>query len=107
MVQLFAGFDMQYAIAGILLQVAASLVGRVLLALGMSYVTYSGFTASTAWLLDQIKSNISSMPSEIVSFLAYMWVDRAIAMIFSAYSAALFVKMAGGTTLTKLVTKGP
>lgn len=95
------------ALLGGLLTIAGSMVGRVLLALGMSYVTYSGFDFSVNWLLEQIKNNIGNMPGEVVSFLAWLWVDKAIGLLFSAYSAALVVKLAGGTSLTKLVTKKP
>jgi hypothetical protein len=83
------------------------MVGRVLIALGMSYVTYSGFDLGINWLLDQIKANMASLPSEVVAFLAWCWVDKAIGMIFSAYSAAMVVRLAGGTSITKLVTKKP
>jgi hypothetical protein len=93
------------ALGGLLLEICASMAGRVLLAIGIGYVTYSGFDLSVSWLLDQIKSNVSSMGAETVSFLAWLWVDKAIGMIFSAYSAALLIKMAGGTKLTKMITK--
>ena len=95
------------ALLGGLLTIAGSMVGRVLIALGMSYVTYSGFDLGINWLLNQIKTDMSSMPSEVVSFLAWCWVDKAIGMIFSAYSAAMVVRLAGGTSITKLVTKKP
>lgn len=95
------------ALLGGLLTIAGSMVGRVLLALGMSYVTYSGFDFSINWLLDRIKDNMAALPSDVVAFLAWCWVDKAIGMLFSAYAAALVVKLAGGTTLTKLVTKKP
>lgn len=95
------------ALLGGLLSIAGSMVGRVLLALGMTYVTYSGFDLGVTWLLNQIKDNMSALPAEVVSFLAWCWVDKAIGMLFSAYAAALVVKLAGGSTLTKLVTKAP
>lgn len=94
------------ALLGGLLTIASSMVGRVLLALGMSYVTYSGFDASVTWLLEQIKANIGQMGGDTISFLAWLWVDKAIGVIFSAYAAALTIKMAGSTKLTKLITKG-
>lgn len=93
------------AIWGGLATVLGSMVGRVLLALGIGYVTYSGFDVGVTWLLNQIKGNFSGMPSDIVSFLAWLWVDRAIGLVFSAYSAALAIRMAGATTMTKMVTK--
>lgn len=95
------------ALLGGLLTIAGSLVGRVLIALGMSYVTYSGFDLGINWLLDQIKENMSALPAEVLAFLAWCWVDKAIGLIFSAYAAAMVVKLAGGTSLTKLVTKKP
>lgn len=94
------------SLLGGLLTIAGSMVGRILLALGMGYVSYSGFDLLVGWLLNQIKSDISSMPAEVVQFLAYLWVDRAITMVFAAYSAAIVVKLAGSTKITKLVTKG-
>jgi len=93
------------ALIGALLTVASSLVGRVLLALGLSFVTYSGLNTSIDWLLAQIKSNMGSMPAEIVAFLGWMWVDRAISMIFSAYVVAMSFKLAGGSVLKGLVRK--
>lgn len=84
---------------------ASSLVGRVLLALGMGYVTYKGFNASVDFLLNEIKSNINGMPADVISFLAFLWVDKAIGMVFAAYSAALLVKVSASGTITKLVTK--
>lgn len=83
-----------------------SLIGRALLALGMGYVTYKGFDVAVGWLLTQIKSNMAGLPSEIVNFMAFLWVDKAIGLVFSAYAAAAGIRMAGGTSMTKLVTKG-
>lgn len=94
------------ALLGGLLTICGSLVGRVLLALGMGFVTYSGFDVLITWLFDHIKSDINSMPADVVNFLAFLWVDRAIGMLFSAYTVALTIKMAGSTKITKLITKG-
>ena len=99
---------MQFLVAAILggfARIAASLVGRVLLALGISFVTYSGFDAGVTWLLNQIKTNFAGIPADVLSFLAWLWIDKAIGVIFAAYSAALAIKMAGGSTITKMVTK--
>jgi hypothetical protein len=86
--------------------VMGSLVGRVLLALGMGYVTFKGFDLSIAWLLARIKDNFAGMPVEVLQLLGYLWVDKAISMIFSAYSVAVLVKLAGSANITKMVTKG-
>lgn len=94
------------ALAGMLLNLVGSVAGRALLALGMGFVTYKGMNGGIDWLFQSIKSNINLMDPKIVQFLAFLWVDKAISMMFGAFAAALVVKMAGGSTITKLVTKG-
>jgi hypothetical protein len=99
---------MQFVIAALLgglAMSASSLVGRVLLALGLSYVTYSGFDLAVTWLLNEIKANFSGMPVDVIQFLAWLWVDKAIGMLFAAYAASIAIKAAGSTTITKMVRK--
>lgn len=93
------------ALGGMFLTLAGTLVGRVLLALGLSFVTYAGFDLAINALLIQIKSNMSSLPVDILNFMGYMWVDKAIGMMFSAYAAALVLKMSASGVITKLVRK--
>lgn len=94
------------ALGGLILNLVGSVAGRALLALGMGFVTYKGFDVAINFLLQNIKDNVSGLPVEIVQFLAFLWVDKAIGMIFAAYAAAAAIRMASGGTLTKLVTKG-
>lgn len=93
------------ALLGGLVSIVGSVVGRVLLALGLSYVTYSGFDTGVQWLLTEIKSNMSDLPADVLSFLGWLWVDKAIGLVFSAYSAALVVKGLTSGKLTKLIMK--
>ncbi|HTD06239.1 DUF2523 family protein [Undibacterium sp.] len=93
------------ALLGGLVQIAASLVGRVLLAMFVSYVTYTGFSASTDFLVSSMKSSLFGMPAEIGSFLGWLWVDKALSLIVSAFAASLAVKLAGSDKLTKMVIK--
>ncbi len=93
------------AFLGALAQVMGSLVGRVLLALGISYVTYKGLNIGIDWIYAQMQSSLQSMSSDVVDFLAFLWVDKALSTMFSAYTAAVALKMAGGTSITKMVTK--
>lgn len=93
------------AILGGLLQIAASMVGRILLSLGMSFVVFSGINIGFDLLKNAAISNLQGMPADVVQLLAFLWVDKAISLILSTYSAALALKMAGGSTITRLVTK--
>lgn len=92
------------AIIGALALAMSSLVGRVLLALSLSYVTYTGFSSLGSYALTEIKSSFSGMGADAVGLLGYLWVDKAMSLIFSAYTTALAFKTAGGA-LTKLVRK--
>lgn len=91
------------ALWGALIPIMSTLVGRVLLALGIGFVTYKGMDATVTFLLDTIKSSLSGMPSEVLQFLAFCWIDKAIGMIFSAWSAALALRtIASGITKMKI-----
>lgn len=94
-----------YALAGLLVNIAGSLVGRVLLALGVGYVTYSGADKSIQWIFQMIKDNINAMPPEIIQVIGFFWIDKAVSLIFSAITAALVIKMAGSDTITKMIIK--
>jgi hypothetical protein len=96
---------MWVAFGGMLLSIIGPLVGRVLLALGLGYVTYKGVDVSTAFLMDQVKSNMGALPSTVVNFLAYCWVDKAIGMIASTWAACMAFSGLTGA-ITKLRMKG-
>jgi hypothetical protein len=83
-----------------------SLVGRVLVALGVTYVTYKGVTVVSDWLYGQMQASFGMMPAYIVDFLAWLWVDKAISMIFSAWTAALALKIGAGDSITTMGLKG-
>lgn len=93
------------SILGGLAQVAGSLVGRVLLALGISYVTFKGFGVATDFIKGQVQTSINSMPAEVVSLLGFLWVDKAISLVFSAWSACLALKLAGADSVTNMIVR--
>lgn len=93
------------SLLGGLLQLASSLVGRVLLSLGMSFVVFTGINIGFDMLKNIITSNMQGIGGEAVQFLAWIWLDKAIALILSTYTAALALKMSGTDTFTKLVMK--
>lgn len=77
------------AILGGLLQIAASLVGRVLLSLALSFVVFSGINIGFDLLKTAVITNMQGMSSDLVQILAFLWVDKAVSLILSAYTAAL------------------
>lgn len=93
------------ALLGGLAAAAGSLTGRVLLAAGIGYVTFSGTTIAINGVIDGIKTNMAGLGADAVQFLAFMWVDRAMAMVFSAWVAAMAIKTAGSDAIKKMVVK--
>ncbi|HEY8606097.1 MAG TPA: DUF2523 domain-containing protein [Noviherbaspirillum sp.] len=93
------------ALLGGLAAGAGSIVGRVLLALGIGYLTFSGVGNLGEWVLDQMKGALSGLPADALGFLAFLWVDKGITMIFSAWVAALTFKMGGSDTITSMIVR--
>lgn len=57
-------------LAAFLLSMAAPLVGRVLLALGIGTVTYTGLSALLSSLLSQAKASMQGMAPDVASMVA-------------------------------------
>ena len=98
---------MQFLVAALLggfAQVLASYVGRVLVALGLTYVTYKGVSVATDACIAYVKSSFGSVGGEAGNLLSYLYVDKALSLMFSAFTSALAIKTASGS-VTKLVFK--
>lgn len=97
------------AIAAILLggliQICGSLVGRVLIALGLSVVTYSGMAVSINHLKSQAVSAALGLPPDVVGMLSVLKVGTSISIITSAILARLIVTGLTGDTVKKWVLK--
>jgi hypothetical protein len=94
-----------YSLLGGLLSILGSAVGRILLQLGLSFVIFSGINVGFDYLKSEVIGNMQSLGGDVMQLLAFLWVDKAISLVMSAYAAAVALKMAGGTTITKLVRK--
>lgn len=83
------------ALWGGLIQVAGTLVGRVLLALGISFVTFQGIDTSLAWLSAQIASSFGALPSQVLAVLSAGGVGVALSIVLSALAARLALDALG------------
>ena len=88
-----------WSIAGALLNVVGTLAGRVLLALGIGFATYKGADIALVALMNQVKMSFTGVPSEVSGFLAFLWVDKALSLLFSSFTAALAIKTLAGASL--------
>jgi len=87
------------------LAILPSLVGRVLLSLGLSVVTYTGMQATFGWLLEQAVAKFSSLPPDLLGLLAVLKVGESLSIIFSALLVRASLNAAASGTFKRWVTK--
>lgn len=91
---------------GGLLQVAGSVVGRVVLALGFGFVEYQGIS----YLIDQAKTSALALVNQVgVSMLAewagFLRLDQHISIILSAVGVKVLLNSLGGDKVRRLVQR--
>lgn len=92
---------------GGLVEIAASLAGRVLLSLGFGIVEYAGTSATLTWLKNQMLSGFGGLSAQILGLVAMMKVGEAISIIFSALLVRLMLRgLTSGGSIFKLVKGG-
>lgn len=91
------------ALLGGLLELTKSLVGRVLVALGIGLVTYNGLGVTLDFLKTQALGSLSGAPSQLVSLLGFLGVGESISIISSAYLVRLALNGLTDGALKKFV----
>jgi len=80
------------ALLGGLLELTRSIVGRVLVALGIGIASYSGLSVTLGFLRAQAVGSLSGAPGELVGLLGYLGIGEAVSIISSAYIVRLTLK---------------
>lgn len=93
------------AIGGMLINLVGTLVGRVLVALGIAVVTYTGINATLDSLQSQAVNSFSALPPEVMAMLSMMRVGQCISIVTSAISARLVIDGLTGDTFKRWVHK--
>lgn len=93
------------AIGGMLINLVGSIVGRVLVALGMAVVTYTGVNASLDALKVQAITSFQALPPEVFGMLSIMKVGVAISIVTSAIAARLLLDGLTSDTFKRFVLK--
>lgn len=75
-----------------------SLVGRVMLALGVGFVTYKGIDVGISALRLQAISSIQGIGGDALQLLGFLWVDKAISVLFSAVTVSLVMRGVGAAS---------
>lgn len=93
------------ALLGGLVTAAGSIVGRVLIALGISYVTYSGVSVLIDWIKAEIFVRLMGMNSTVLGIVGALQVDVAVNILFSAIAARFVVAGIASGSITRMVIK--
>lgn len=93
------------AILGALVSGVKTLVGKVLIALGLGWVTYSGVSDLLTWGEQYVKANMSGLPAMVVEIASATKVDVAISILISAISIRMLLNGLTGGSFRKLVSK--
>lgn len=93
------------SIGGMLINLVGTLVGRVLVALGISVVTYTGIKASLDYLQSQAVGSFSSLPSGAMEIISLMRVGQCISIVTSAIAVRLMLDGLSSDTFKRWVYK--
>lgn len=93
------------AILSGLITVAGHIAGRVLIALGIGVVTYTGLSMTTDWLMAQAINNLQALPADLIAILGYMKVGSFINIIASAVASRMVITGLTGDTFKRWVLK--
>jgi len=93
------------AIGGMLINLVGTLVGRVLVALGLSVITYTGVNATLEALKSQAVQSFTALPPEVFGMLGMMRVGQCISIITSAIAARLLLDGLTSDTFKRMVMK--
>jgi len=88
---------------GGLVTILPSIVGQVLVSLGLGVVTYTGMSATLGWLKSSVVSSFAGLPVEVLNMLSLMQVGSCISMVFSAMVIRLAIQGMSGASFKRWV----
>ena len=77
---------MKAAFFAILQRLLTYIVVKVFIALGISFVTFTGFTVGLGFVKDYISDKFNSMPSDILQIIMMAGFGHALGLIFGAFA---------------------
>ncbi len=96
--------DFVAALLGGLVNIAATVAGRVLVSLGFGVVSFGGSSATLDWLKDQAVTAMAGLGGDILAMLAMLKVGEAISILISAYAVRMLMKgLSVGGMISKMV----
>lgn len=92
-------------IAGAFLNIIGNLVGRVLVALGLGVITYTGVSSTLGWLKSGAVAAFFQLPPQVLGMLSLMRVGSCVSMVCSAILIRLTLNGMSSDTVKSWVKK--
>lgn len=80
------------------------MVAKLIIAFGLTFVTFGGYMLGLDWLKEYIISNFNNMPSAVFQLIMMAGFGHALGIIFGAY--VFNITMAGITKLSFMPSSG-
>lgn len=93
------------ALLGGLIQSAGTIAGRVLIGLGVGFVTYSGVSATIDGIKNLIVGNVNSGGAFVIGALGLLQFDVVVGIIVGAVSARLVINGLTSGVMKRMVFK--
>jgi len=93
------------SLVGALVQAAGTIVGRVLLSLGIGYVSYTGIDTSLVWLRQAIAAQWGGLPAQTLSVMSAVQLGSGVSVLLSAVAARLVLEGLTSGALKRMVLK--
>lgn len=91
------------AVLGGLVQITGSLVGRVMLSLGLGLAVFTGVDASITFARDQLVASIGGLPANAIAVASAMKLGVCVSILTSALAMRVLIEGMSGGTLKKWV----
>lgn len=92
------------ALIGALAGAMGTFIGRAVIALGIGFVTYKGIDLGIGALKTMAMDGVKGLPADALQLVGYLWLDKAMTVVFSSVVVALAMRTMGGS-LKKAVVK--
>jgi hypothetical protein len=93
------------ALWGALIEIAGTLVGKVLVSLGIGYAVYSGVDTSITWAKSYLLSSLQGLPADAIGIASTLKVGVFISMVFSAFVVRMTLQGLAGGSVKRMVQK--
>ncbi len=93
------------ALASMLTQLVSTFAGRLLLAIGFEFVTYTGVSFAFDGVKSAVNSYIGGLSGDVVGLVGLVGIPQAISIVFGAIAARVSISGIRNGSFTRLVGK--